>query len=115
MTDTPDPHPAATLDDIVHQPTRLGILTVLSGAGRADFVYIREILELTDGNLSRHLRVLADHDLVKIEKGYEGNRPRTSVTITANGRKRLNKQVRAMRALVSRIERGHPQGRPKPA
>lgn len=115
MTDTPDPHPAATLDDVVHQPTRLGILTVLSEAEGADFVYIREVLDLTDGNLSRHLRVLADHDLVEIEKGYEGNRPRTWVAITANGRKRLNKQVRAMRALVSRIERGQPQGRPKPA
>jgi len=43
-------HPSRRLDDAVHQRTRLGILAVLCEAGRADFNYLRETLELTDGS-----------------------------------------------------------------
>src|SRR3712207_8147482 len=56
-------HPARRLDDTVHQRVRLGILAVLREARRADFAYLRDALELTDGNLSRHIAVLEDAGL----------------------------------------------------
>jgi DNA-binding MarR family transcriptional regulator len=96
-------HPAQRLDDTVHQRVRLGILAVLSEARRADFGYLREELELTDGNLSRHLAVLEQAGLVKVEKGFEGKRPRTWVQATRAGRQALAAEVSALRELIARV------------
>jgi hypothetical protein len=49
-------HPALGFDDVIHQRTRLGILSVLAEADRADFGYLKSTLKLTDGNLGRHAR-----------------------------------------------------------
>ena len=97
-------HPALQLDDTVHQRVRLGILAVLSEASSADFGYLRDALELTDGNLSRHIAVLEQAGLVKVEKGYEGKRPRTWVSATRKGRKALDEEMRALRALIARVD-----------
>ena len=96
-------HPAQKLDDTVHQRVRLGILAVLSEARRADFGYLREALELTDGNLSRHLAVLEEAGLVKVEKKLEGKRTRTWVQATRAGRKALDAEVAALRELIARV------------
>lgn len=97
-------HPATALDEVVHQRARLGILTVLSECGRADFSYLRNILRLTDGNLGRHLEILADDGLITIIKGYEGRRPRTWAEITKAGESALAAQMAAMRQLVERFD-----------
>jgi DNA-binding MarR family transcriptional regulator len=96
-------HPTAGLDEVVHQRTRLGILVVLAEAGRAQFGFIRDTLELTDGNLSRHLQVLEEAGYVSTEKGYEGRRPRTWVRATKAGRHALAIELAALRALVDRL------------
>jgi DNA-binding MarR family transcriptional regulator len=92
------------LNDIVHQPVRLGILTILAEAKRADFPYLKSALELTDGNLGRHLEVLAGAGLVTITKGYEGKRPRTWAEITKRGRAALAAHMAAMKEIVERYE-----------
>ncbi len=95
-------HPTNGLVETVHQRHRLGILTITSEARRAEFGYLREALDLTPGNLSRHLTVLEDAGMVKVEKGYEGRRPRTWVTITRRGRSALAAELDALAALVRR-------------
>jgi|tagenome__1003787_1003787.scaffolds.fasta_scaffold20826958_2 DNA-binding MarR family transcriptional regulator len=97
-------HPALQLDDAVHQKTRLALLTVLDEAGRADFPYLKKILGLTDGNLGRHLDVLAQQNLVEITKGYEGRRPRTWAAITSTGRAALSTEMKVLAALLRRFE-----------
>ena len=97
-------HPALRLDDTVHQRVRLGILAVLSEARRADFGYLRDALELTDGNLSRHIAVLEEAGLVKVEKGFEGKRPRTWVQATRAGRAALRTELGALRELMARVD-----------
>lgn len=106
-TDAPapdEPHPTSRLDDVVHQKARLGILAVLAEAERADFTYLKSNLGLTDGNLGRHLEVLAGSGLVHVEKGYAGKRPRTWVTITRAGRHALAEEMAAIRELLRRFE-----------
>ena len=96
-------HPTAGFDDIVHQPTRLAILVILQEARRADFGYIKQALELTDGNLGRHLTALDQSGLVRLEKGYEGRRPRTWASLTPAGRKALDRELREMERLLKRL------------
>jgi DNA-binding MarR family transcriptional regulator len=96
--------PLDELDEVVHQRTRLGILAVLTEAGTAQFSFLRETLELSDGNLSRHLMILEDAGLVRIDKGYEGKRPRTWASITAPGRQAFRAEISSLKRLVARFE-----------
>ena len=97
-------HPALQLDDVVHQRVRLGILAVLAEAKRADFGFLRDALDLSDGNLSRHIQVLEEAGLVSVEKGYEGRRPRTWVSATRRGRTALDAELSSLRDLISRVD-----------
>lgn len=103
MTDTAA-HPANGLDDVVHQRVRLGILTIAREAGRVEFGFLRDQLELTAGNLSQHVGVLEGAGLVEVEKGYEGRRGRTWITLTAAGRAALDAEIARLKALIDRVE-----------
>ncbi|MGX6606580.1 transcriptional regulator [Micromonosporaceae bacterium Da 78-11] len=103
MTDAPD-HPALGLDDVVHQRVRLGILTIAHEARRVEFGYLRTQLELTAGNLSKHLSVLDQAGLIQVEKGYEGRRGRTWITLTAVGETALSDEIRQLKQLIARVE-----------
>jgi DNA-binding MarR family transcriptional regulator len=96
-------HPTNGLSDVVHQKHRLGILTIAAESKRVEFGYLKDVLELTGGNLSRHLTVLVDAGLLDMEKGYDGKRPKTWVSITRAGRTALAHEVAALRALVDRL------------
>lgn len=96
-------HPALRLDDTVHQRVRLGILAVLEEAKRADFSYLRDALDLSDGNLSRHIQVLEEAGLISVEKGFDGRRQRTWVAATRAGRKALAEELRALNELIARV------------
>ncbi|HYN99655.1 MAG TPA: transcriptional regulator [Actinomycetota bacterium] len=104
-------HPTQKLDDVVHQKTRLGMLAVLSEVRRADFNFLKATLDLSDGNLSRHLQVLSEAGLVKLDKVFEGNRPRTWVAITKAGRSALNAEIASLKALMEGLGGN---GMPKP-
>jgi len=93
-------HPTSGLNETVHQRHRLGILTITAEAKRAEFGYLREALDLTAGNLSRHLTVLEEAGMVEVEKGYAGRRPRTWVNITRKGRSALAAELDTLAALV---------------
>jgi DNA-binding transcriptional ArsR family regulator len=77
------------LDRLVHEPSRLAILTVLSSVSDADFVFLQRTIGLTNGNLSSHLTKLEDAGLVTIEKRFIRNKPNTKVALTAVGRERI--------------------------
>lgn len=95
-------HPVNALDETVHQRVRLGILAVLAEVRRADFGFLRDTLDLTDGNLSRHLQVLEEAGYVAIEKVFEGRRPRTWVQVTEGGRVAFERQIASLEALLRR-------------
>ncbi|MFK0263599.1 transcriptional regulator [Streptomyces angustmyceticus] len=106
--DETDHHPTTGLDDAVHQRTRLGLLAVLHETQQADFGYLKRLLKLTDGNLGRHLDVLAQQGLVHISKGYHRNRPRTWVEISERGRAALAAEMAALKTLLHRFENAGP-------
>jgi DNA-binding MarR family transcriptional regulator len=102
--DAAAPHPVTGLDDTVHQRVRLGILTIVHEARRAEFGFLRTQLALTAGNLSQHLGVLETAGLVDVEKGYEGKRARTWITLTAAGNTALADEVTRLKQLIARVE-----------
>ncbi|MBA4066073.1 MAG: transcriptional regulator [Isosphaera sp.] len=82
------------LDRVLHEKARLGILTALVGhRDGLSFGDLVRLCTLTDGNLSRHLDVLAGDGLVKITKGFSGRRPLTTCRLTAAGRKRFREYL----------------------
>lgn len=97
-------HPSSRLDDAVHQRTRLGILAVLCEGGRTDFTYLRDTLELTDGNLSRNLSKLEGAGYVRIEKTFEGRRPRTWLSATRAGRAALHAEIAALQEIIAGLQ-----------
>jgi len=98
-------HPVNGLDDVVHQRVRLGILAVTHEAKRVEFGFLRETLDLTGGNLSQHLGVLERAGLIDIEKGYEGRRPRTWISLTKAGGAALRDELAALKTLIRQLER----------
>ncbi|GAA3240365.1 transcriptional regulator [Dactylosporangium siamense] len=101
---TAEQHPVTGLDEVVHQRVRLGILTIAHEARRAEFGYLRTQLDLTAGNLSKHLSVLEAAGLIELEKGYAGKRGRTWITLTPAGDVALAEEVGRLKALIARIE-----------
>lgn len=97
MTDFPD------LDEVVHQRTRLAVLTMLAETGSTSFTYLRDTLGLSDGNLSRHLRVLEEHGLVRIDKTYKDRKPHTQVAATREGRLALDRYLSALEEMIGRV------------
>jgi DNA-binding MarR family transcriptional regulator len=108
MTGQPDPHPVIGLDDVVHQRVRLGILAVAHQARRVEFGFLRTALGLTAGNLSQHLAVLDKAGPVEIEKGYEGKRARTWLSLTPAGDRALQDEVTQLKLVIQQIEQADP-------
>jgi DNA-binding MarR family transcriptional regulator len=103
-------HPVTGLDDLVHQRVRLGILAIARQARRVEFAFLRTTLGLTAGNLSQHLAVLEKAGLVHIDKGYEGRRPRTWITLTDAGRHALSAEIAHLKRLIRDVEEPAAEG-----
>jgi len=89
------------LDRVIHEKARLSILTsLMTNPKGLAFTDLKRLCSLTDGNLSRHIKVLQDAKLVKVTKGYEGNRPHTSCAITAAGQKQFLDYVSVLEQVV---------------
>ena len=92
------------LNPLIHQPTRLRIMAALVSLDpgeKVDFGFLRDLLELTDGNLSVHLQKLEEANYVLIEKVFEGRRPKTWVSATAEGYDAFSAHVDALEAIVA--------------
>ncbi len=97
QTDTPGRFAYPGLDRVLHERARLGILAALASKreGRL-FGELKDLCALTDGNLSRHLDVLAGAGLVLIRKAFDGRRPQTTCRLTGDGRRRFRAYLREL-------------------
>ena len=78
------------LDRVLHERARLGILSCMISCGTAvTFAELKELCDLTDGNLSRHLKALEEAGVAALEREREGSRPQTWISFTRGGRKRF--------------------------
>ena len=90
------------LDRLIHERARLAILSSLAAHEQGlTFNDLKDLCNLTDGNLSRQLQLLKEGNLLDIEKGTSGNRPQTICRLTRTGRKRFLEYVAELERVVS--------------
>jgi len=95
------------LDRVIHERARLSVLTSLIANSKGlTFGDLKELCALTDGNLSRHLRVLERAKMVEIVKGHDRNRPLTVCRITQTGRKRYLEYLSTLEQVVRDAAKG---------
>ena len=95
----------AELNETIHQPVRLRImaaLVTLEVGNEVDFTYLRDLLEVTDGNLGAHLRKLEEAGYIAVNKVFVERKPRTFVSATAAGRKVFGEHVAALESILKR-------------
>lgn len=95
------------LDPMLHECSRLAIVSVLAAVESLTFTELRRQLEMTDGNLSVHLQKLEKEGYVAISKHFVGRRPQTTCRLTPAGRQALSRYLDQLEAIVQ-------QGRGKP-
>ncbi len=92
---------AISLDRLLHDRMRLGIVSALAAAGAMSFTDLKDALSATDGNLSVHARKLEEAGYVTCEKTFAGRTPRTDYKLTASGRRALEKYLDHMSAIIA--------------
>ena len=105
----------AHLDRLIHDPTRLAILTALSACEKADFLFLQRITGLTKGNLSSHLSKLEEAKLVEIEKHFVEKKPQTLVRLSGPGREAVESYWKEMESLRKSAARWRPAPELAPA
>lgn len=89
------------LDLVIHERARLSMMTSLVAHPKGlRFSDLKRLCNLTDGNLSRHLQMLASENLVSISKSYEDSRPQTWCRLTADGKRRYVRYLSVLEQIV---------------
>ncbi len=81
---------------------RLGIMSVLAVNRSMDFISLREVLEVTDGNLASHLRALEEAGYISMQKSFIDRKPNTKYTITEEGMNNFTRHIRALEDLINK-------------
>jgi DNA-binding HxlR family transcriptional regulator len=94
---------ALSLDRLIHERLRLGIVSALAVNERLSFNDLKRMLDTTDGNLSVHARKLEEAQYIACDKSFKGRVPRTEYRLTAAGRRALEKYLAHMEALIKAV------------
>ena len=88
------------IDEVIHQKTRLGILSMLAAQEDIEFSELKNRLGLTDGNLSSHIALLEKNGLVSVKKSFVRKKPKTNILISAAGRTALQNYLELLRKII---------------
>jgi DNA-binding HxlR family transcriptional regulator len=99
------PHSAHEIDRMIHERLRLGIISALAANESLTFNELKHTVKTTDGNLSVHARKLEDAGYINCSKTFEGRTPKTEYSLTAAGRRALERYLDHMEALIGRMRK----------
>lgn len=94
----------AGIDPLIHPPTRLQLMTMLTAVTEVEFVTLREALDVSDSVLSKHVSTLAGSGYVASRKGVMDGRRTTWVSLTKSGERALRSHTSALRALIEAVD-----------
>lgn len=93
-------NPFDNLDKVLSHSSRLQIMSVLAVNDSYDFISLRELLQITDGNLATHIKALEREKYISVNKSFVDRKPSTRYKITEKGRNAFKKHIDAMDELV---------------
>ncbi|MEU5977974.1 transcriptional regulator [Streptomyces sp. NPDC047315] len=93
-------HPRHDLSPLLNAPVRLSVVAALAPVDRAEFGFVRDLVEVTDSALSKQVAALEEAGIVSVDKGRVGRRPRTWLALTKEGRAAYGKHLAALRAIA---------------
>jgi DNA-binding MarR family transcriptional regulator len=97
----PELHPLADIDQVIHAPARLMVLTYLYVVESADYVFLMRLTGLTWGNLSTHLARLEEAGYVAIDKEFRGKKPHTTIRLTRQGRAAFREYKKSLQQVLN--------------
>ena len=100
-----NPQPLLQLDRIIHEKGRLAIMSLLAATPQLSFTELRDTLNLTDGNLTAHIRTLQEAGYVSITKSFQGSRSLTTFALTAHGKQAFSAYIDLLEQVVQQAKR----------
>ena len=88
------------LDEIIHSRIRLAVMAVLITIDEAEFIFLRDKVNATDGNLSTHLKKLEEAGYIAVNKSFENRKPISRYLLTQKGRKAFELYVERLEKLI---------------
>jgi DNA-binding MarR family transcriptional regulator len=95
-----NPEPFLQLDRVIHEKGRLAIMSALAASPELSFTELRDTLDMTDGNLTSHMRTLQEAGYVSVSKSYQNNRPLTTCSVTAAGKKAFASYIDLLEQII---------------
>ncbi len=93
-------NPIYHLNKLFDSRVRLGIMSALMVNAEVNFNELKELLEITDGNLASHLKALEENSIIKVEKGFIGRKTNTTYKITKVGEKAFKEHINALEKMI---------------
>lgn len=93
-------NPINNLNKLFDSRVRLGIMSALMVNDQVNFNDLKELLEITDGNLASHLKALEENNIIKVEKGFIGRKTNTTYAITKPGEKAFKAHIDALEKMI---------------
>ena len=99
-----NPETFLQLDRVIHEKGRLAIMSMLAATAELSFTEMRDTLRMTDGNLTTHIRTLQEAGYVSITKSFQNNRPLTTCSMTASGKKAFTSYINLLEAIIQQTK-----------
>ena len=100
-----NPEPFPNLDRVIHEKARLAIVSALAAAPTHSYTDLRNLLGMTDGNLTSHLRILQEAGLVSLSRSAGENRPQTTCVLTEAGRCAFTEYLGHLEQIVAQFKK----------
>lgn len=95
-----NPKPLLQLDRVIHEKGRLAIMSMLAASPELSFTELKEALDMTDGNLTTHIRTLQEAGYLSVTKSFRNRRPLTTCALTPAGRESFSNYIALLEQVV---------------
>jgi len=97
-------NPIFNLNKLFDSRVRLGILSSLMVNSKVNFIELKALLGITDGNLASHLKALEDNKIIAVHKGFIGRKTNTTYSITKAGQSQFKAHLAALEAMIKAVK-----------
>jgi len=99
-----NPEAFLQLDRLIHEKGRLAIMSMLAASPELSFTELRDTLNMTDGNLTTHIRTLQEAGYVSVTKSFQNNRPLTTCSVTSSGKKAFTNYINLLESIIQQTK-----------